>query len=352
MCGKSLTDMETSLLIVQNLKIHFPVLGGVLKRQVGSVKAVDDVSFAIKPGETLGLVGESGCGKSTLGKGIVRLYKPQSGNIVFQGRDISQASQWSIRPLRREMQMIFQDPSESLNARHSVRSILEEPYLIHGIGTKEDRRKWVNELLDRVGLPSSSADKYSFEFSGGQRQRIGIARAIALKPKLMICDEPVSALDVSVQSQVLNLMLELQQEMGMAYLFIAHDLAVVKHISDRVAVMYLGKIVELADADEIYRNPRHAYTKALLSAIPIADPAARKNRILLEGDVPSPINPPRGSAFGHRIQHPLYPQTIDRDMPLTEVAPGHFVAADPCCLSEQDYAICEQKMASTISVQK
>lgn len=327
------------LLSVENLKIHFPVHGGVFKRQIGAVRAVDDVSLTIAPGETLGLVGESGCGKSTLGKAIVRLYKPNGGRISFQGEDITHATQSKIRPLRREMQMIFQDPSESLNARHSVRAILEEPFLIHGIGTKDERNKWVAELLDRVGLPSSSADKYSFEFSGGQRQRIGIARAIALKPKLIVCDEPVSALDVSVQSQVLNLMLELQQEMGLAYLFIAHDLAVVKHISDRVAVMYLGKIVELADADSLYRNPRHAYTKALLSAIPVADPAAKKERILLEGDVPSPINPPRGSAFGHRMKHPLYEQTVDKDLPLTEIAPGHFVAADPCCLTVEDYAL-------------
>lgn len=342
--------MESPLLSVQGLKIHFPVLGGVMKRQIGSVRAVDDVSFHIQPGETLGLVGESGCGKSTLGKAIVRLYKPNAGSILFQNRDITHASQSQIRPLRRDMQMIFQDPSESLNARHSVRAILEEPYIIHNIGTKEERRRWVNELLDRVGLPASSAEKYSFEFSGGQRQRIGIARAIALKPKLIICDEPVSALDVSVQSQVLNLMLELQQEMGLAYLFIAHDLAVVKHISDRVAVMYLGKIVELADAEEIYRNPRHAYTKALLSAIPVPDPRAKKDRVLLEGDVPSPINPPAGSAFGHRIKHPLYEQTVGKDLPLSEVAPGHFVAADPCCLSAEDYQRCIAKPSAAASV--
>lgn len=327
------------LLSVENLKIHFPVHGGVFKRQIGAVRAVDDVSLHIAPGETLGLVGESGCGKSTLGKAIVRLYRPDGGKILFQGEDITKATQAKIRPLRREMQMIFQDPSESLNARHSVRSILEEPYVIHNIGSPEERKKWVAELLDRVGLPSSSADKYSFEFSGGQRQRIGIARAIALKPKLIVCDEPVSALDVSVQSQVLNLMLELQQEMGLAYLFIAHDLSVVKHISDRVAVMYLGKIVELADADSLYRNPRHAYTKALLSAIPVPDPLVKKDRILLEGDVPSPINPPRGSAFGHRMSHPLYEQTIDKDLPLREISKGHFVAADPCCLTPEDYAL-------------
>ena len=327
----------TSLLSINRLKVHFPVVGGVFRRQTGAVRAVDDVTLDIAPGETLGLVGESGCGKSTIGKAIVRLCNPLSGSIHFQGHDITRANQSQIRPLRRDMQMIFQDPSESLNARHSVRAILEEPFVIHKIGNKSDRKKWVDELLDRVGLPSSAADKYSFEFSGGQRQRIGIARAIALKPKLIICDEPVSALDVSVQSQILNLMLELQREMGLAYLFIAHDLAVVKHISDRVAVMYLGKIVELAGADAIYQAPRHAYTKALLSAIPVADPMAKKQRILLEGDVPSPINPPRGSAFGHRMNHPLYEQTIDQDLSLTELETGHFVAADPCCLSAEDY---------------
>lgn len=340
--------MESPLLSVNGLKVHFPVLGGILKRQIGAVRAVDDVSFSIAPGETLGLVGESGCGKSTLGKAIVRLYRPNAGQIIFNGRDITECSASQMRPLRRDIQMIFQDPSESLNARHSVRTILEEPFIIHHTGTKEERRRWVNELLDRVGLPSNSADKYPFEFSGGQRQRIGIARAIALKPKLIICDEPVSALDVSVQSQVLNLMLELQLEMGLAYLFIAHDLAVVKHISDRVAVMYLGKIVELANADAIYRDPRHAYTQALLSAIPVADPRSKKKRILLEGDVPSPINPPAGSAFGHRISHPLYDQTINKDLRLTELSPGHYVAADPCCLSPTDYAsIAEASLLST-----
>ncbi len=327
----------SALLEVRDLKIHFPVTGGLLKRQSGWVRAVDGVSLDIAPGETLGLVGESGCGKSTLGKAIVRLYKPNHGSIRFNGHDISHLSSAQLLPHRRELQMIFQDPSESLNARHSVRSILEEPYIIHKIGTPAERRYWVDESLERVGLPSSSADKYSFEFSGGQRQRIGIARAIALKPKLIICDEPVSALDVSVQSQVLNLMLDLQQEMGLSYLFIAHDLAVVKHISDRVAVMYLGKIVEMADAAEIYQTPRHAYTKALLSAIPEPDPSQRKQRILLEGDVPSPIHPPRGSAFGHRINHPLYEQTIDQPLPLREISPRHLVAADPCCLTPEDY---------------
>jgi oligopeptide transport system ATP-binding protein len=328
---------DTPLLSVNDLRVHFPVRAGVLLRQTGSVKAVDGVSLSIRPGETLGLVGESGCGKSTLGKAIVRLLKPTSGSISFGGRDISDLRQSSLRPLRRDFQMIFQDPAESLDPRMSVRSILEEPYIIHGLGSRAERRKWVDELLDRVGLPAASAERYSFEFSGGQRQRIGIARALALKPKLIICDEPVSALDVSVQSQILNLLVELQKDFGLSYLFIAHNLSVVKHISDRVAVMYLGKIVEFADAEVIYRDPRHAYTKALLSAIPEPDPTIRRKKILLEGDVPSPIDPPEGSAFGHRIGHPRYQDTVGMDLSLKEIAPGHFVANDPCCLSEADW---------------
>lgn len=306
-------------------------------RQTGAVRAVDGVSLDIAPGETLGLVGESGCGKSTLGKAVVRLLKPTEGKVSFNGVDITHLDQSQLRPLRRDFQMIFQDPAESLDPRMSVRAILEEPYTIHGLGGREERRKWVNELLDRVGLQKSAADRYSFEFSGGQRQRIGIARSLALKPKLIVCDEPVSALDVSVQSQILNLLVELQRDFGLSYLFIAHDLSVVKHISDRVAVMYLGKIVELAPAETIYRDPRHAYTKALLSAIPVSDPGVKREKILLEGDVPSPINPPDGSAFGHRIDHPLYEQTIGQDFPLREIAPHHQVATDPCCVSPEDY---------------
>jgi oligopeptide transport system ATP-binding protein len=327
----------SSLLSIQDLKVHFPVTGGLLQRCVGHVKAVDGVSLELAPGETLGLVGESGCGKSTLGKAIVNLVKPNSGKIVFDGQETSSFSPRQMRPVRRDLQMIFQDPVESLNARHSVREILEEPLIIHGIGSAVSRRKQVDELLEKVGLPRASADRYPFEFSGGQRQRIGIARAIALNPKLIVCDEPVSALDVSVQSQVINLMLDLQKELGLSYLFIAHDLAVVKHISDRVAVMYLGKIVELADADVIYRTPKHAYTKALLSAIPEPDPHRVSERILLEGDVPSPVDPPSGSAFGHRISHPLYEQTIGMDLSLREIEPGHWVAADPCCLEPEDW---------------
>lgn len=327
----------SELLSVKDLRVHFPVRGGLLMRQTGAVKAVDGVSLDIAAGETLGLVGESGCGKSTLGKAIVRLVDPTTGSVHFDGRDITRAGTQAMKPIRREMQMIFQDPVESLNARHSVREILEEPFLIHGVGTPTERRRRVEELLDRVGLPAASADRYPFEFSGGQRQRIGIARAIALKPKMIICDEPVSALDVSVQSQVLNLLLELQKEMSLSFLFIAHDLAVVKHISDRVAVMYLGKIVELASSDVIYQRPKHAYTKALLSAIPHPDPSRKVERVPLEGDVPSPIDPPEGSAFGHRIDHPRYDETIGKELPLVEIEPGHWVAADPCCLEEADW---------------
>ena len=326
-----------NLLTVSNLTMHFPVRGGVIPRQFGAVKAVDGVSLHIGPGETLGLVGESGCGKSTLGKAVVRLLKPTSGSIGFNGTDITRMSQRALRPLRRDFQMIFQDPVESLDPRMSVRSIIEEPLLIHKIGSRSDRVRMVNELLDRVGIPSSAAERYPFEFSGGQRQRIGIARALALKPKLIVCDEPVSALDVSIQSQILNLLVELQRELGLSYLFIAHDLSVVKHVSDRVAVMYLGKIVELAPSENIYRDPRHAYTKALLSAIPSTDPNASRERILLEGEIPSPIDPPRGSDFGHRIKHPRYDETIGMELPLREITPGHWVAADPCCVSADDW---------------
>ena len=326
-----------SLLQLENLKVHFPVRSGLMLRQTAAVRAVDGVSLEIAPGETLGLVGESGCGKSTLGKAAVRLLRPTAGRIGFQGVDITRLTQRQLRPLRKHVQMIFQDPAESLDPRMSVRGILEEPYVIHSIGSRQERRKLVDELLDRVGLPSGAADRYPFEFSGGQRQRIGIARALALRPRLIVCDEPVSALDVSVQSQILNLLVELQRDFSLSYLFIAHDLSVVKHISDRVAVMYLGKVVELAGSEDIYRNPRHAYTRALLSAIPHTDPRVRREKILLEGDVPSPIDPPAGSAFGHRIRHPRYEETIGMDLPLVPCASNHWVANDPCCLDPAEW---------------
>lgn len=328
---------DSPMLKADDLRVHFPVRSGLFLRQTGAVKAVDGVSLELAGGETLGLVGESGCGKSTLGKALVRLLKPTSGSIHFEGRDMSHIGQRALRPLRRDFQMIFQDPAESLDARMSVRSLIEEPFRIHGMGSRAERKKWVDELLDTVGLSAASAERYSFEFSGGQRQRIGIARALALKPKWLVCDEPVSALDVSVQSQILNLLVDLQKEFGLSYLFIAHDLSVVKHISDRVAVMYLGKIVELADSETIYRNPKHAYNKALLSAVPVADPKVKRKKILLEGDVPSPIDPPEGSAFGHRLNHPRYDETIGMDLSLKEIEPGHWVAADPCCLEPEDW---------------
>jgi peptide/nickel transport system ATP-binding protein len=299
--------VSAPLLEVRGLAKHFPVRGGVFLRRTGVVHAVDGVSFSLRRGETLGLVGESGCGKSTVGKTLLRLLEPSAGSIFFEGRDITRLGHEELRLLRREIQIVFQDPFESLNVRHSVTRILEEPFIVHGLGTAPERRRWVAELLERVGLSSSAAERYPHEFSGGQRQRIGIARAIALRPKLIVCDEAVSALDVSIQSQVLNLLLELQRDMNLALLFIAHDLAVVKHMSDHVAVMYLGQIVEHASAEEIYAHPRHPYTRALLSAIPVPNPVGRDvrrgSRIVLQGDVPSPIQPPSGCRFHPRCAH-------------------------------------------------
>ncbi|NQZ57766.1 MAG: dipeptide ABC transporter ATP-binding protein [Lentisphaeraceae bacterium] len=298
-----MTGSAKTLLEVKDLKMHFPIYGGILKRQVGQVHAVDGVTFDVKEGETLGLVGESGCGKSTLGRAILRLYNPTSGQVVFNGHDITNMAPAELRPIRKDLQVIFQDPYDCLNSRHTVGKIIEEPLLIHGVGTPQSRKEKVQYLMDKVGLQPDAYDRYPHEFSGGQRQRIGIARAIALEPKLVICDEPVSALDVSIQSQVMNLMMDLQKEMGLAYIFIAHDLAVVRHISDRVAVMYLGRIVEFTDADSIYENPLHPYTKALISAIPEPDPTIKKKRIMLKGDVPSPINPPSGCTFHTRCPY-------------------------------------------------
>jgi peptide/nickel transport system ATP-binding protein len=292
------------LLTVDDLRVHFPVKGGVLLRARAVNKAVDGVSLHIDPGETLGLVGESGCGKSTLGKTIVRLLKPTAGRIVFDGRDVTGLSRRAMKPIRRDIQMIFQDPAESLNSRHTVGGLIGESFDIHGIGNAAWRRRRVAELLDLVGLPAAAAERFPFEFSGGQRQRIGTARAIALEPKLIVCDEPVSALDVSIQSQILNLLLELQQRMGLAYLFVAHDLAVVKHVSDRIAIMYLGRLMEVGGADQVYARPRHPYTRALIAAIPEPDPSRRgRPRARLSGDVPSPINPPSGCVFHTRCPH-------------------------------------------------
>lgn len=306
------------ILQTKDLKHHFPVRSGVFKRATGACRAVDGVDLQIRPGETLGLVGESGCGKSTLGKAVSRLYKPTSGSIRFKGNEICQLPNRNLKPYRRQIQMIFQDPYESLNPRQTVANILEEPYIIHSMGTRGERSKWVEELLEKVGLPPSAANRFPFEFSGGQRQRIGIARALALRPELIICDEPVSALDVSIQSQILNLLLELQKEFGLAYLFISHDLAVVKHISDRIAIMYLGRIVEIADSETIYHSAKHPYTQALLSAIPKPEPNRTYERQILEGDVPSPIHPPSGCAF-----HTRCPKATDECksvMPLLRAA--------------------------------
>lgn len=326
------------MLEVSHLCMHFPVRRGALARSRGIVKAVDDVSFTIAAGETLGLVGESGCGKSTIGRCIMRLLEPTAGSIRLLGRDITHRCQWRLRSVRRDVQMVFQDPADSLNPRMDVGHLVAEPMVVQGIGNRQTRHKRVLELLDMVGLAADSVEKFPHEFSGGQRQRICIARALAQNPRLLVLDEPVSALDVSVQSQVLNLLMELQRELRLAYLFISHDLSVVRHVSDRVAVMYLGKIVEMADAERIYSCPRHGYTKALLSAIPTIEPSGY-SAIPLPGEVPSPIDPPSCSAFGRRINHPYLEATYGMDMTPREIEPGHWVAPDPCAISLEDLTL-------------
>lgn len=313
------------LLEVRDLKKHFPITGGLLSRTIGYVHAVDGVSFDVKKGETLGLVGESGCGKTTTGRAVLRLIEPTSGSVKFQGQDILKLNKRELRKLRREMQIIFQDPFGSLNPRMSVGEIIEEPLVIHQVGTRKEREQKVRTLLETVGLASYHIRRYPHEFSGGQRQRIGIARALALNPKLIVADEPVSALDVSIQSQILNLLEELQNEFGLTYLFIAHGLNVIRHISDRVGVMYLGVMVEISESKELYRKPLHPYTEALFSAIPIPNPAMKRERIILAGDVPSPVNPPSGCRFHTRC--PIAQDVCKEQVPLLhDAGGGHLVA--------------------------
>ena len=318
-----------TLLEVNDLVMHFPLTRGIiLQRKVGAVQAVDGVSFAVKKGETLGLVGESGCGKSTTGRAILQLYKPTSGEVNFQGKDLTKLDAGEMRKMRRHLQMIFQDPYASLNPRMTVGSIISEPMQIHNLVDRGHRNQRVQELLETVGLNPYFANRYPHEFSGGQRQRIGVARALAANPAFIVADEPVSALDVSIQAQIVNLLEDLQEQFNLTYLFIAHDLSVVKHISDRVAVMYLGKIVELASRDTIYEEPLHPYTKALLSAVPIPDPVIEKKRerIILTGDVPSPINPPSGCHFHTRCQYAIKGVCDVEEPPFEDKGNNHFVA--------------------------
>ena len=316
------------LVEVRNLKKHFPIKSGIIiQREVAAVKAVDGVSFDIYEGETLGLVGESGCGKSTTGRTILQLYRATDGNVKFEGQELTTLKGEALRKMRRKMQMVFQDPYASLNPRMSVGRIVAEPLVVHNIGTKKEREERVAELLELVGLNPYFVRRYPHEFSGGQRQRIGLARSLALNPKFIVADEPISALDVSIQAQVVNLLERLQEDLGLTYLFIAHDLSMVRHLCNRVAVMYLGKIVEVAESEELYTNPLHPYTQALLSAVPVPDPVVeeKRQRIILKGDVPSPINPPKGCNFNTRCPVSV-DVCYDQDPELIEVLPAHWVA--------------------------
>jgi len=317
--------MTETILKVENLKKHFPIYGGILKKTVGYVKAVDGISFEVKKGETLSLVGESGCGKSTTGRAVLRLVEPTEGKVFFEGENLLALNQEQMRQKRKDLQIVFQDPFASLNPRHTVQKILEEPYLVHQLGNRAERKESVYQLLETVGLNKEQAKRYPHQFSGGQRQRIGIARALTLRPKLIVADEPVSALDVSIQSQVLNLMEDLQEQFNLTYIFISHDLSVVRHISDRVGVMYLGNLVELADKHELYGQPLHPYTQALLSAVPEPDPDLKRERIILSGDVPSPSNPPHGCKFHTRCKYKM--DICEKEEPkFIDVGNGHFVA--------------------------
>lgn len=317
--------MSNVLLKVEDLKKYFPIRTGLFSRKTGDVKAVDGISFEVFEGETLGIVGESGCGKSTTGRVIMRLHEATDGRVTFDGVELNSLSNDAMRKVRREIQMVFQDPYASLNPRHSIGKILEEPLIVHGIGTAAERKKKVIEFLEVVGLSAYHAKRYPHQFSGGQRQRIGIARALMTNPKLIIADEPVSALDVSIQAQVLNLMKRLQEDLKLTYIFIAHDLGVVRHISDRVGVMYLGKMVELSNSEELYENPLHPYTQALLSAVPVPDPGFERDQILLKGDIPSPADPPTGCTFHTRC--PLAIELCKQQVPqFLEVKSGHYVA--------------------------
>ena len=319
------TNQKSDLLVVKDLVKYFPVRGGLLQRTVAQVQAVDKVSFTVKNGETLGLVGESGCGKTTVGRSILRLIEPTSGQVTFNGEDVLAMRPKALKALRRDMQIIFQDPYASLNPRMPIGESVMEGLNIHKIGQSRDRWDVAIQMLKKVGLEEYHARRYPHEFSGGQRQRIGIARALALQPKFIVCDEPVSALDVSIQSQVLNILKELQREFGLTYLFIAHNLSVVEHISDRVGVMYLGKMVELANRDDLFREPLHPYTKALMSAIPIPHPNVKRERTILKGDVPSPLNPPKGCRFHTRC--PIAVAKCSQDEPVfREARPAHWTA--------------------------